>query len=282
MATFNPTLYKYRCFDDKGYHLRLLSENELFFSSPKGFNDPFDCDIPITTGGETEDEVKAYFTQQVRNPYWIEEIKKLGITVEKFIEVSTSGYIDNPELIRKLAEEDTREKAARFGVVSLAQAWDNLLMWAHYSAYHGGFCVGFNTNKLFEELHVKYNSVKFGTFCPVHVEYPPVYPIIHLIRSSNIDVSQVFKVKSDHWIYEDEVRLLLHNGAVNPDGSLGDGTKHVFDESIIEEVVLGVKIDAKRRDEIVNILRNKSIKPKLYQARKLDKQFGFDRFEISY
>ena len=36
-----PKLYKYRNFDDPN-HLRVISHNEIFFSSPKNFNDPFD------------------------------------------------------------------------------------------------------------------------------------------------------------------------------------------------------------------------------------------------
>ena len=39
-------LYKYRCWDDEN-HRRILEEGEIFFVSPKEFNDPFDCRIPF-------------------------------------------------------------------------------------------------------------------------------------------------------------------------------------------------------------------------------------------
>ncbi len=38
-------LYKFRVFDDPN-HKRILTDNELFFPSPKRFNDPFDSTIP--------------------------------------------------------------------------------------------------------------------------------------------------------------------------------------------------------------------------------------------
>ncbi len=44
---FPKILYKFRYFDEKGYHLRILTDNEIFFASPKLFNDPFDCRIPV-------------------------------------------------------------------------------------------------------------------------------------------------------------------------------------------------------------------------------------------
>jgi hypothetical protein len=45
--TLPKYLYKYRDFDQSGRNIRMLSHNEIFFSSPAKFNDPFDCQIPI-------------------------------------------------------------------------------------------------------------------------------------------------------------------------------------------------------------------------------------------
>jgi hypothetical protein len=39
-------LYKYRNWTDEN-HKKMLKENELFFASPRSFNDPFDCKIPV-------------------------------------------------------------------------------------------------------------------------------------------------------------------------------------------------------------------------------------------
>ena len=39
-------LYKYRDWDDEN-HKRLLVDNEVYFATPKQFNDPFDCAIPF-------------------------------------------------------------------------------------------------------------------------------------------------------------------------------------------------------------------------------------------
>ncbi|WP_214826490.1 DUF2971 domain-containing protein [Chryseobacterium sp. ISL-6] len=37
-----------------------------------------------------------------------------------------------------------------FGIYSLTTKNSNLLMWSHYGNSHKGFCIGFNTEKLFK------------------------------------------------------------------------------------------------------------------------------------
>jgi len=41
--SFPRYLYKFRYFDKDDYHLRILTQNEIFFASPSLFNDPYDC-----------------------------------------------------------------------------------------------------------------------------------------------------------------------------------------------------------------------------------------------
>ena len=42
---YPPIVYKYRNWTDIN-HQNMLRRNELYLSSPKDFNDPFDCRIP--------------------------------------------------------------------------------------------------------------------------------------------------------------------------------------------------------------------------------------------
>ena len=53
-------LFKYRNFDVAGYNFRLISFNELYFSSADKFNDPFDCNIPFSLGDGKEADVKRF------------------------------------------------------------------------------------------------------------------------------------------------------------------------------------------------------------------------------
>jgi len=49
-------LYKYRYFDPSEYQLQILTQNNLFCSSPKKFNDPFDCAMKIDYASGTEEQ----------------------------------------------------------------------------------------------------------------------------------------------------------------------------------------------------------------------------------
>jgi len=53
-AKIPTTLCKYRYWSDK-YHKRIITESELFFSSPKHFNDPYDCGLPFRQHPENSD-----------------------------------------------------------------------------------------------------------------------------------------------------------------------------------------------------------------------------------
>lgn len=53
-------LYKYRDWR-KSNHKRILTDNELFFTAPKNFNDPFDVNIPFRYDKLSIDDLKNNF-----------------------------------------------------------------------------------------------------------------------------------------------------------------------------------------------------------------------------
>ena len=61
---FPPILYKYRRWDDL-YHKRILENNELYLSSPKHFNDPFDCRIPEDYYLLNNDDLKNQYIEKL-------------------------------------------------------------------------------------------------------------------------------------------------------------------------------------------------------------------------
>jgi hypothetical protein len=117
-------LYKYRSFNN--YALQILTNLEVYFSSPEELNDPLDCDfksIPLAEAVKkrlTEDELLI------------------------FNEVSTKLY--NKKGTGKLvpifrAIENVSKQA---GIFSLCQTNNDPLMWSHYADGHKGFCIGFS------------------------------------------------------------------------------------------------------------------------------------------
>ena len=59
-------LYKYGKFDE--YTENFFTHNEIYFSSPNGFNDPFDSKLHLTHDG-TMKECKRYLCEQLQRKY---------------------------------------------------------------------------------------------------------------------------------------------------------------------------------------------------------------------
>ena len=59
-SDYPKIVYKYRSWDNP-VHQRVLKFNELFVSSPKNSNDPFDCRIPINYSQlDTPEKIKRF------------------------------------------------------------------------------------------------------------------------------------------------------------------------------------------------------------------------------
>jgi hypothetical protein len=58
-----------------------------------------------------------------------------------------------------------------FGVLTLTEAPDNLLMWAHYAKNYTGFCIGFNSRHWFfsksDDIYEDYKGDKFQRDVPI-------------------------------------------------------------------------------------------------------------------
>lgn len=131
-------------------------------------------------------------------------------------EISFSSYVE--------------EHKNHIGVISLTEAKDNLLMWAHYAYEHSGICVGFSRHKftggmflnlIQPDILLSTSLDGYGPFdgVPVPVMYrkQPRYRVDKFDYDySNISAEgadkilfEVFLQKSEEWIYEKEHRIVL-------------------------------------------------------------------------
>ena len=62
-------LYKYRDWQNK-HHKTLLTDCELWFSSCKHFNDPFDCKIITQYEGATDEQLRKHFSNWEDTVYY--------------------------------------------------------------------------------------------------------------------------------------------------------------------------------------------------------------------
>jgi len=65
-------IYRYRSIDD--HTIEGLKNNEFYFSSPKEFNDPFDCKSKFTFRDCTDADWKVFFNRLLKEKkptFWI-------------------------------------------------------------------------------------------------------------------------------------------------------------------------------------------------------------------
>lgn len=184
-----PILYRYQLFAED--RLRQLVENDLiYFSNPKGFNDPWDC-RPWFSVPSTEQERKKLVADLQRAHQ-----KRFPNRVRQERRRAAATLLKNPDVLRKEIEDVSREmwKAMQeqYRVFCLSTHCNCPLMWAHYADHHRGVCLGFDGE-----------DVVFGS--AMQVQYCSDYPVYDLFGENHL---APFISKSDQWRYEGEFRVV--------------------------------------------------------------------------
>jgi hypothetical protein len=185
-------LYKYCPVTE--HSLDALRTSAFWFATPRSFNDPFDC--AITLAEEALQESIEHVLQRITaDPHYV------------------AGSIP-PE--RWQADERDAQAFAAFrnrllslladaGVLCLAEACDDLLMWGHYGNSHRGICIGLQREpstvlgKAAEPVNYRsdYPRLSFADFDPA-------------VTSRSLD--WLWLTKAAAWSYEREWRVLMPQG----------------------------------------------------------------------
>lgn len=183
------SLYKY--YSDKPRNLEAVKNNKMWYSAPCDFNDVFDCDLAID-----EKEIFNSVLQMVPD--------KRGIRTGSPIWKQLKGTVN--QKIREFQAE-FEELRTKMGIACLSEAYDSLLMWAHYANNHRGMCVEYELLEFNRQLG----------FSPVPVVYSDERVSIHTIETLERDIQGLFveslTSKSPEWSYEKEWRIIRDDGA---------------------------------------------------------------------
>ncbi|MBC8753810.1 DUF2971 domain-containing protein [Kordia sp. YSTF-M3] len=260
-------IYKYRNWHEK-FHKNVLIENEIYLAPPNSFNDPFDCKIPENFHLIDNESKREEFAN-----FYVNKHKEKLISLSKKPEIIKSNLkerlkvnLDDEHLFNEKRENEELDSC--YGVFSGSKTWKSILMWSHYGDNHKGYCIGFK-----EELIIKSN--KFGR--GGHVNYSKEFPIRNPLDFSNDIVKDSFiqmYTKAEEWKYEEEYRLSI----LNPDGLTNIERIVKLDDNFISEVILGVSINEKDKNEIIEICKRKQLK--VYQAKKIPFRFDITREEV--
>ncbi|MEV3817662.1 DUF2971 domain-containing protein [Aeromonas salmonicida] len=253
-------VYKYLK-SDKGAEC-VLVDGTLKFTSPKEFNDPFDCRLNFNSKNAPQyflNKFKSYFDEQYGHLSPAEKLKK-----RKQIERMFNIGLTNGSLVDNLL--------SHVGICCFSKEPDNILMWSHYADHHKGFVIEFDVIDILDDtITVSSDFIKEPEYNLMlsKVNYSINMPTRTFRDEDPTKVSTMyFLTKAIDWEYENEYRCISHEK--------GAGIHH-FNRELISRVLAGVKMpaaDFARLKEIVNILSRSIGKDiPLIKATMLDGQY---------
>lgn len=204
----------------------MLKNREFYFSDPKHFNDPVDCQIGIYSALKTAVDIAEKENSTVK-----EKLKNLGTL----------------EHICTKIEKDVKNAA----VFSLSKEENNILMWSHYTERHSGFSVGFALSNTFTEYN-EANAIIGTNEVHYSEDNPFVDYFLEFAKCSQIPewkefwiplLSMGLAVKSKAWEYENEVRIIRAMPG-----------KVQFSPAELKIVIFGLNMKLKSRQKIKKLL----------------------------
>lgn len=248
----------------------MIRKGEIFFTSARKFNDPFDCTIPPRYDLLDKESFLEIVKRNIREDYPKLSPKEFNNLVQEI--KSHKNYMQNDSIT--FANKQLQEaKYNNFGIFTLSAEKENILMWAHYSNYHEGFCIGLNKTKFEIYLAKLYKEKQIPIF-PIRVEYETEYPVLDPRNMDDNDWGiKQFSIKSSEWKYEKEWRYIL-TGFTD--------FRTTIDYDIFEELIFGCKIPSPDKDEIIGIIQKWPSKLKVFQAIKKYYEFGLKFEKVEY
>ncbi|WP_429172935.1 DUF2971 domain-containing protein [Aeromonas rivipollensis] len=243
----------------------VLEFNNIRFTQPAEFNDPFELK-PVISTLASRDEMDRMMSQEME--YTIQnELEKLPPEIRKLIpKTQLEALIRNkysehwPEIEEQfksigvsLAQTFVEKSNELIGVLSLTENYSNLLMWSHYASSHKGFCIGFDENNHFFNRKRSHADEFYHLRKVEYVEDRPTS------RVTQITGTELFLVKSNHWFYEQEWRIcaLLNDANITIESNPYPIHLFSFPRSAVKEVILGACMENETKQRLLNVINSK-------------------------
>ena len=235
------TIYKIRDWN-KSDHKKLITEQIIWFASPKTLNDKFD--IRIQKRFDFSEIEHQDFEARLREIFILKN-PNLNISEEELSILCKNKLIEikkDPKSYFEKNNEDMRLGTTYdpVGIFSCTTDELNVRMWKDYGNNHKGFSVGFDTFKLFK-THQYLNCV---------VEYNDEISLHSFLRKEPDSDFRNFFLKSTEWEYEKEFRFFYV-----PFEKESDRAKKYTIECV-REISLGAKFPESNKLEFINEVRN--------------------------
>lgn len=192
--------------------LSSLKKNEVWFSDPARFNDPFDLrpntkDLVPARWSDSEEFTSARRKALAllladANAYQGALFLDSDLTTE-FQAWADDGAGDEWDWEGRL-NAAINARISQFGVVCLTPRLDNLLMWAHYANNGQGFCIEYEVDWGHQSTDIRYVPVQYSSAVPELCFSEAMFTPHQFLQ-------RVMASKHSDWAYEQEVRLVCLN-----------------------------------------------------------------------
>jgi len=191
------TLYHYEKFCPA--HLTdTLVNQRVHVSNPQNFNDPWDCYPCLDTTQANDPKYRARWIEYIQQQVPLPDLTAgRRLSYERALQAS-------PDLFKKMLQTSFRDAirnmiVKRWRIYCLSPHPVMSLMWSHYSNHHRGICLEFDASQVvFRDAY--------------QVVYREMLPALDILEMSDETAFQVLLTKSPDWSYENEYRILAHDG----------------------------------------------------------------------
>jgi hypothetical protein len=260
----------------------VLRDGVIRFTQPSELNDPFESAPYLSTFLPAEMQEELLLTlRYLFHRYSAKAVNgvlsRLGVPAElsAFLFVAAmSGVIqiDPTEPIRnwlaRIVESKQRDAESRaqnalgdrFGILSLSETANNLLMWSHYADHHRGFAFVFNADHPFFRGSSagigKLGVVQPVTYVSTRPSAAMFTPTLSLSRFVDQMIHDLFWVKNAEWQYEREWRLIypLDRPKLYPHTEVGTCHLFPFPREALTAVIVGARVSAKTLGEVESLI----------------------------
>lgn len=193
--------------------LSQLQKDEVWFSDPAKFNDPFDLKPCIRNlvpdrwchSPEFDTAIRRALAELLAAPAMYQGALFIDPSLASEFQ---AWAVDDAECemdweTRLITAVEAR--IAQFGVTCLTPQWDSRLMWAHYASNGQGFCIEYEVDGFKNSQDVRYAPVQYAS------EIPELC-LSEAMFTPHQFLYRVMATKHADWAYEQEVRLVCLTG----------------------------------------------------------------------
>lgn len=246
--------FKYRSMDASSVQWveRTVLHNEVFFAPALSLNDPFDLRPAFDLEATPEEHLRRHLASSMKFEPHLSASEREAAAKQAMTAMTPERINDTASVIQALYSEVL---STTHGVFCVSEKNDDILMWSHYADDHRGICLEFDGEGKFM-AHA--NPVRYSE------DRVPINPYKD---DADTMLEKAMLVKSCHWAYEAEWRLLSYQR--------GPGIVQFRPENLIG-IVIGAMAISSTIEKVLGWCKARHWPIKVYRASVSQKKFELD------